>query len=211
MLSPYLHTTVSKTIQLFIAEIPTELTSESDSCDDQQAGWGRCFSAKRFREFSASRKLLNQTLETGWVAREYHNRPPTLHNSDETETRALSISHSNNWVAVAIAPVGNDINVGVDIEPTRRHWTAEKAEFFCNPQQCEKGLALREAEQDFFFTRLWTQKEAFFKATQKAFVARGFDNDDRMQSHTFAEDFQLSVYSDPALELSITQIELGTA
>lgn len=75
----------------------------------------------------------------------------------------FSLSHSGHWALLAVANTGL---IGVDIEAikTTRNLNAI-AEHYYHPQEFAHLQALKgDAQRDYFY-RLWTLKEAFFKAT----------------------------------------------
>lgn len=75
----------------------------------------------------------------------------------------FNISHSGEWVIVAISPV----NVGVDVEKMRKVPEGVAHRFFSDRENEMLQNAVNEAEKaDIFFT-LWTLKESFLKAIGK--------------------------------------------
>jgi 4'-phosphopantetheinyl transferase len=75
---------------------------------------------------------------------------------------AFNITHSGDHCAIA---VGYDVKVGVDIErpASRRSWPAIAARYF-HPQEAARLQQLAPSQGEIDFYRLWTLKEAFFKA-----------------------------------------------
>lgn len=137
-------------------------------------------SDKRKRQFYASRLLLNQLSDHHFsplklTAVEPLSRPYQLL-SNNNQTHNFNISHSHNWVCVAIADANINEAIGVDIQTLKLGWPPEKARFFCSKTQLKKGY---ESElPDHYFTQLWSNKEAYFKATQQRFTHKDFENDD---------------------------------
>ena len=193
-------------IQLYFAKVLESISADSTP---RPKGLSATASNKRFREFVSSRKLIEFALEVGWQLIEHDDKPPTIHNADNTLEGSLSISHSNQWVAIAIAP--SNIKLGVDIELINERWTEDKAKIFCSSQEIEMGLALSKHESNKFFTKIWTQKEAFFKATQQPFVERNFNTDTRMTSSEHIDGYLYSVYSDPPTEIESKIIDLTSS
>ena len=74
----------------------------------------------------------------------------------------FNLSHSGNFAALAVSTVGE---IGIDIETIRpRNYLAIAERYFHADEQTQL-LALPEAERETLFFKLWTLKEAFFKAT----------------------------------------------
>lgn len=136
-------------------------------------------SNKRQRQFYASRRLLNHLSQHYYPSDQLNADEPLTYpyrlSGPKAELHGVNISHSDNWVAVAIS--GQNIDVGVDIQTLKSNWSAEKARFFCTDEQIQTGLSHPDPDQ--FFTQLWSQKEAHFKATQtRLFTAKTeFHND----------------------------------
>lgn len=137
------------------------------------AGWGELLSglpvAERCRIEKLHRAQDRQNSATGWhllhqlardravnVSRAANGRP---HADPPTD---VSMSHSGNWVAVALCETGR---IGIDVETER----------FVEPSLAKRCLStdelawLEEAERGAArtrrFFRLWTAKEAYLKAT----------------------------------------------
>lgn len=126
-------------------------------------------SNKRKRQFYASRLLLNQLSQYYFPSNELSvNEPLTFPYrliGSNAESRSFNISHSDNWVTVAISE--QDIDIGVDIQTLKSDWSPEKARFFCTDDQIQTGLS--HPQPDHYFSQLWCQKEAYFKANQSGF------------------------------------------
>lgn len=84
----------------------------------------------------------------------------------------FSLSHSGHWAVLAIA---TSSAIGVDIEATKttRDLTGI-AEHYYHPQEFAQLRALSGARRQDYFYRLWTLKEAFFKATGTG-ISAGLD------------------------------------
>ncbi len=74
----------------------------------------------------------------------------------------FNLSHSGNFAALAVSAVGE---IGVDIETIRPRNYLAIAERYYHAHELHQLLALHEAEREQLFFKLWTLKEAFFKAT----------------------------------------------
>lgn len=196
---------MNKKIQVYFAKILVEAVAEPKQ---YPTGLAITASKKRFREFYTSRKLINLALDDGWRLVEHGDKPPTIYNSNQTQSLSLSISHSNDWAAIAIAP--SSCRLGLDIELIRENWSRDKANMFCSAQEVDKGLALSDVDANVFFTKIWTQKEAFFKATQQPFAAKNLEHDNRITSAELTESYVYSIYSDPPLAIETTVIDLST-
>ncbi len=68
-----------------------------------------------------------------------------------------NLSHSKEYVAIVI----DDYPVGVDVEETRIGYQSLVTRFFAQ----EEIIALQECWSDQVFTKLWTRKESYLKAT----------------------------------------------
>lgn len=75
----------------------------------------------------------------------------------------FNISHSGNWVAVALSPVA----VGVDVEKMRRVPEGVARRFFSEKENHLLDNAGSEQEKAEIFFTLWTLKESFLKAIGK--------------------------------------------
>jgi 4'-phosphopantetheinyl transferase len=87
---------------------------------------------------------------------------PHLADPAEEPGPFFNLSHSGPVVAVAVASVA----VGVDVESLRPVVSAERlARRFLSAAEAAAVLAADAAERDRAFLRIWTQKEAYLKAT----------------------------------------------
>lgn len=73
----------------------------------------------------------------------------------------VSLSHTRGGVAVGFCRNGQ---IGVDIEPRRRHEFAERSRLFCSPLESRRADQAAHAGMVDYFARLWTLKEAVLKA-----------------------------------------------
>lgn len=75
----------------------------------------------------------------------------------------FNVSHSGNWVTVAIS----DAQVGVDVERMRKVPEGVAYRFFSEPEKEMLDKAGNEFEKAHIFFTLWTLKESFLKAIGK--------------------------------------------
>ena len=74
----------------------------------------------------------------------------------------FNLSHSGNFAALAVSAQGE---IGIDIETIRPRNFLAIAERYYHADEFKQLLARQETEQEELFFKLWTLKEAFFKAT----------------------------------------------
>ncbi len=143
--------------------------------------------------YIASRWLLRKVLGayTGTTAAQINLRrtdkgKPYLAHSNIH----FSLSHSGHWVVLAVSTSGA---VGIDIEAAeRKRDLAGIAESYYHPQEFAQLQALAGNQQTDYFYRLWTLKEAFFKATGTG-ISAGLDkihfmlNNDEIQAEIATE------------------------
>ena len=111
--------------------------------------------AWRLLEFALSKRLGKTPSEVGLFCDGAGKwRSPCVY---------LSISHSAGAVAVAIS----DAPVGVDIETEVRTRAENFAERVLNERELRELYALPEGERGWELVRLWSAKEAIFKAGEK--------------------------------------------
>jgi phosphopantetheinyl transferase len=178
-------------------------------------------SDKRKLEFAISRLLLTHAIvnELGndllsFVIRERQGLPPAVI-SDAADIN-LSISHSGDWVAVIASRGQKDGQLGLDVESMQLNWTQTKASYFCNQQQLNYSASLARVERQRYLTRLWTQKEAFFKAQEvSVFNARtksvDFTGNMLMHSASLNDDYQFSLYCSQPIEINSKFVVLDSA
>ncbi|MCP8900152.1 4'-phosphopantetheinyl transferase family protein [Gilvimarinus xylanilyticus] len=134
--------------------------------DAEQARAQRLRSVNAKRTFISSRLLcraiLAQELDTqpqnlsialSPAGKPYVENAPDLH---------FNLSHSGQWIALGVSHTGP---VGVDIEqPQKQRPLLKIAQQFFHPEEVSllQSLPAGQCEQAFY--RLWTLKEAFFKA-----------------------------------------------
>ncbi|UHQ56779.1 4'-phosphopantetheinyl transferase family protein [Microbulbifer sp. YPW16] len=104
----------------------------------------------------------------------------------------FSLSHSGDWIALAVSEQGP---VGIDIEqPRPRRNVMRIAHRYFHPDECALLEAPPAADTERQFYRLWTLKEAFFKARGTG-ISEGMG---RINFATFDRDHQALI--DPELE-----------
>ncbi len=74
----------------------------------------------------------------------------------------FNLSHSGNFAVLAVTTLGE---IGIDIETIRPRNFLAIAERYYHADELAHLLALPAAEREHYFFKLWTLKEAFFKAT----------------------------------------------
>ena len=138
---------------------------------------------KRFETLSTRRKIsfclgrlllvhaFNQEYGTNtWEIRERVDLPPIISSPLNCNIGSFSISHSRSLIGVALCcnATHSPVRLGLDIETVKSTRDLETARVFCNDQQYEElnSLASLDLKQR-YLTRLWTQKEAYFKAFEQ--------------------------------------------
>lgn len=87
---------------------------------------------------------------------------PELASGTELGGLHFNLSHSGDWLALAVA---RDVAVGVDIEQRRELKRAgDLARRYFSPREAEHLAALAEPERSAQFFKLWTVREACIKA-----------------------------------------------
>lgn len=170
-------------IYIGYTQIPSNFTSNAECLNSNQRSYFASnianASDKRKRQFFASRLLLNQLSEHYFPKYNLSTEEPLTFPfrllGANNETHSYNISHSDNWVAVAIADQNINTDIGIDIQTLKLDWTPEKAVFFCSEAQVKHGFSLEHPEH--YFSQLWSHKEAYFKATQQQFVNKIFEQD----------------------------------
>ncbi|MFT5609455.1 MAG: phosphopantetheinyl transferase [Parvicella sp.] len=128
---------------------------------------------RRQREFVIGRSLLSLAIQrnsasNNWLINERpHSSPIVEHPSEKFIS---NISHSKGWVALAFCntPVDSHMSIGLDIERIKPREQFAAADFFCNASQLRQLKAkTNNQDKSRYFSLLWTQKEAYFKAHQQ--------------------------------------------
>ena len=131
---------------------------------------------KNRHHFIASRALLRCALtrytrispEQLLFSRALHGKPFLV---NSPVPLFFNLSHSHNVAALAVTSLGD---VGVDIESMRQRNYLKIAERFFHRDEYEHLLKCNEAARQHLFHRMWTLKEAFFKATGSG-ISQGLD------------------------------------
>jgi 4'-phosphopantetheinyl transferase len=108
----------------------------------------------------------------------------------------FNLSHSGNFAALAVTTLGE---IGIDIETIRPRNYLAIAERYYHSDELQQLLATPEAEREPLFFKLWTLKEAFFKATGGG-ISSGLDKAvfslrDNIISARFCESLKLPNHS----------------
>ena len=118
----------------------------------------------RRRQFIAGRRLLRRMLADAcgghaedWVLEATAGAPPSVASRPDL---CLSVSHSGEWVAAAVA----DRPVGIDIEALRARRDPERfARWVCSSAEWNDWRALEGPAADDALIAHWTRKEAWLK------------------------------------------------
>lgn len=152
----------------------------------EQSTFAQLPSDTRRRQWAGARQLLRELADlpaSTATANDAAGKPYL-----EGDPRAISLSHSGNWVAAAIAPQGH---IGVDIEVMRPvNWPG--AHYFLHPDETALVLASNDPQ---LFLAAWCAKESIYKA------AHGLDQQlhfkhihlDLRQFHVPAPELDLSI------------------
>jgi 4'-phosphopantetheinyl transferase len=124
-----------------------------------------------------------------------HGKPQLQHS-----TLQFNLSHSNEWLAIAISTM----SVGIDIENARkdmpRPWLALAKRFFTQEEHCFLSQLNTEDLPEQFF-RLWTQKEAVLK-THGGGISAGLKQLNlRTAEHSLNNQTYRIAYCQPAMNL----------
>jgi 4'-phosphopantetheinyl transferase len=108
----------------------------------------------------------------------------------------FNLSHSGNFAVLAVTTLGE---IGIDIEAIRPRKYLAIAERYYHANELQQLLATPEAEREPLFFKLWTLKEAFFKATGGG-ISSGLDKAvfslrDNIISARFCESLKLPNHS----------------
>jgi phosphopantetheinyl transferase len=169
------------------------------------------------------RQLLSQTTGRDWIIGAEPNGRPTATAEDGALGPDISLAHSGNWAACALAMTGR---IGIDIEvPRPRSNAIEIAQAYFSHEE-QRAVA---AEGEDAFLAFWTLREAMAKADGGGMAfALGLDGADLATSrngavllhrkgqrwviaHRGGADFHLAVAWAPPAELSGPEGMLATA
>lgn len=113
---------------------------------------------------------------------------------------SLSLSHSGEWLACAVASVP----VGIDVElPRRQRDLQALARFAFAPEEAERLLAMDEDERSAAFHMLWTLKEARGKRTGEGLLPAQSRRISTMSSDAGIAEAMSWTLHDGALSLAV--------
>lgn len=180
-----------KLVFLWLLRVPQNVDGERlfDNLANQQQVRASDLQGRRRVQFLVSRTLLQfalaqlpQTPKTttpasfSWSIRERVDLPPlaiAVNTSLPSPQVALSLSHSDNHIALAICPHNNgeDTRLGVDIEVFKSSRKLEAANYFCHPEEVDALQSITDpSERLKQMVRIWTHKEAFFKSHHRSIL-----------------------------------------
>lgn len=167
--------------RVFVAALaPTVLAAEAAGSGWLTAAEGERLaamgSAERRRQFVAGHWLARVAAGTvlgievdGCTLVRADDGSPRLQVDGRDSDWHVSLSHSGDWVACALAPAP----VGVDLEmPRRRRELMGLAAFAFSPDECRRLAALDDAARSDEFHRLWSLKEARGKRLGEGLLPR---------------------------------------
>ena len=135
-------------------------------------------STARQKTYVLGRRLLLYILQkqfpnlaAAWEIIERPDLPPLITHPSAPDGISFSITHSGNWLGLAVrfSHQQQANSLGLDIEIVKPTRGIKAAVYFCNDQQLNDLAGVADGfEQRRQITRLWTQKEAYFKAIQEA-------------------------------------------
>lgn len=163
------------TTRLFLCQTPDRLDNlDSALLGESERARLEPYRGRRYREFLQSRLLLRQALSDvvpgrlspgDWRITERSGQPPLIEEALELGWR-YSLSHSRNWIAIALS---NRAPCGVDLEYHRdRRNLLELAEHWFHPEEAKALADQTDTRQLATFYRLWTLKEALIKSRQQS-------------------------------------------
>ncbi len=143
----------------FLEMLPTEEQTRAERFRIESARW----------RFVLARTLLRRELATivgvepsvlGFGVGE--RGKPHLAEPETAASPRFNLSHSGDFVVLVVG----EVEVGVDVENLRPVANAERlAQRFFSPAERRAVFSLDGGERDHAFLRIWTQKEAYLKAT----------------------------------------------
>jgi 4'-phosphopantetheinyl transferase len=162
---------LNQDVEICLASVSAPLAAAGSNCaqwmgEAELARLAAMGSETRRRQFIAGHWLARDVAAgfTGtnphdWLLVAAANGAPELHLRSTSRRQGihLSLSHSGEMVAAAIAP----FPLGIDLESTDRvrDWLALADHVFA-PEECKQLLLLPESERQELFYRYWTLKEA---------------------------------------------------
>jgi phosphopantetheinyl transferase len=151
-------------LRVSAAKIATDWVERSQTAADCRDSLRFSRNARRQTQFLAGRALARQMLEglTGqggtWTFRQDATGRPKIEDEAQQPGPDLSVSHSGDWVACAVAGAGR---IGLDLEQARpgRRYNEIAASIFSEPER--KAV---ETDGNAAFLSSWTLREAVAKA-----------------------------------------------
>ncbi|WP_339615812.1 4'-phosphopantetheinyl transferase superfamily protein [uncultured Gilvimarinus sp.] len=151
---------------LLTANMPQTTLWLKRLCDTERARMQRYRTERQKYGFLSARALLRTILATYC-----HQKPGQLRFTtnragkpklEHPHAPHFSLSHSGHWIALAVAPEGA---IGIDLEhPRKPRNVMAIARHYYHPSEHQRLSTLDEPARSREFYRLWTLKEAFFKA-----------------------------------------------
>jgi 4'-phosphopantetheinyl transferase len=178
----------------FTALTGNQITNLSNFLSPEELTRAQTFKRNQ-HHFVATRALLRKVLAyytgTPSASLEFARREqgkPYLLNSP----LYFNLSHSGNFAVLVVSATGE---IGVDIETIRPRNFLAIAERYYHTDELKQLLATTEAEREQLFFKLWTLKEAFFKATGGG-ISSGLDKvcfqiTDKSIGAYFADELQI--------------------
>jgi phosphopantetheinyl transferase len=184
-------------------------------------------SKMRQKNYILSRSLLVHALQQQhphlskeWEVVDRSELPPLVLHPSVPHEVSFSISHSGKWLGLVMFDhtVQGDAYLGLDIETIKPTRGLEVTNFFCNDQQLRRLEKIQdEPELRRQITRLWTQKEAYFKANQKGVFnpqlkalsiidAAEERSLGYLASASLDKESEISIYSNRALSIEINHV-----
>lgn len=180
----------------FTALTENQISNLSNALSPEELTRAQTFKHKQ-HEFVATRALVRKVLahytSMPTSSLEFARREqgkPYLTNSPFPIY--FNLSHSGNFAVLAVSTAGE---IGIDIETIRPRNFLAIAERYYHADEFKQLLATPEAEREPLFFKLWTLKEAFFKATGGG-ISSGLDKAvfsfrNTMINATFCESLHL--------------------
>lgn len=175
--------------------------------DDEAGRLQAMASPQRRRSFLAGHWLARQ-VASDWLRvdarrialQRHHDGRPQLHVDGMPTPLSLSLSHSGDWLACAIATVA----VGIDVELPRRQRDLDAlARFAFSPDEVERLQRLPPGERSAAFHVLWTLKEARGKRTGEGLLPGQSRRVTTLPSDAASADAASWILDDGALALAI--------
>ena len=161
--------------RLFLCQTPDHLNNPDIALlGESERARLQPYRGQRYREFLQSRLLLRHALSDvvagrlspgDWRITERSGQPPLIEETLELGWH-YSLSHSRNWIAIALS---NRAPCGVDLEYHRdRRNLLELAGHWFHPEEARALADQTDTRQLATFYRFWTLKEALIKSRQQS-------------------------------------------